>query len=638
MRLSSICRIALSFVLTFSLTWGAQGAFAAGSSDASEGASSSASGSTGDMGSSGDSGSSSAQPTTHYVEDIGIYDHDSPRTVYAYATSKAGSAAISSRGGQIDFDALSIWDDGSSEGGYANVTWSVDDASVATIDARSGELTAKANGTVTVTCSTTKSSETNGTTLEAQVNVTITGQDTAPFVTKIVVCGEDGVPIDGSYSFPKGSELATAELDLQAAVTVYDPVAGASTVYQVTPASGLASQTGGELPDLAWSVTVGAFGTVSEEGIYRPSVAATNEVVASSTAGESGAVVTGSVAVIMPDENDNGQGSDAHPQDTLTIEAEWETQPGVIAISKTFTVDDLEALGTSVKAYTALGGGSYMTLTGRGPNLYDVLEAAGVDTSGGVKSLQVKAYDSDFTISWSLLGETGRYFYPNIDIGSYAEAEPVWPMVAIDSKEAVNSCTVYSADELSDATRFRLLFGATQDGGTTTSKQIKWIHTIHIVLAGSPPATNGSSEGTGSGSDDSDSGSSQGGSTSANATSGSGSDSANATVAGEASGQDDASDVTEQADSGAQGTADDTTPASTSKEEAETQDGSANERAWSVLQAVSNNQSIADQLDVENPFEPFALPSAAGLVAAGGVESFVRFRMQVRSPKGVAGK
>jgi hypothetical protein len=88
MRVSSVCRIALSFVLAFSLTWGAQGAFAAGSSDASDGTSSGASGSTGDSsGSLDNSGGSSTQPTTHYVEDIGIYDHDSPRTVYAYATS-----------------------------------------------------------------------------------------------------------------------------------------------------------------------------------------------------------------------------------------------------------------------------------------------------------------------------------------------------------------------------------------------------------------------------------------------------------------------------------------------------------------------------------------------------------------------
>ena len=50
-------------------------------------------------------------------------------------------------------------------------------------------------------------------------------------------------------------------------------------------------------------------------------------------------------------------------------------------INKTYSVEEMESMGTITQSYTALGGGSYYTMTGRGVPLSTVLANAGVNVA-----------------------------------------------------------------------------------------------------------------------------------------------------------------------------------------------------------------------------------------------------------------
>ena len=357
-----------------------------------------------------------------------------------------------------------------------------------------------------------------------------------------------------------------------------------------------------------------------------------------------------SIAVIMP-----GEGTDSHPQESLIVEASWETDPDNVGLSREFSVEEMEAIGSHLVSYTAFGGDGFMTLTGRGPYLAEVLEAAGVDISG-VQSIEFEAYDGKKPVSWKLLVESDRFFYPDADVGNYNIRTQVAPMLAVESQSISDEVVQFGVDELSDATRFRLLFGANDAAQVTTKYQIKWIRTVRVVLEGSQPDSSSSTSSPTTSSSKSDkppkkpdskhprpprrsgedsSPDAAAGSTDSDSGDGGGNSGRRSIDANIASG--DAADGESQGQLQSGGSQPNSEAEQTDEQTDETgQESGAAARAWSILHAVNKNETQMEDLFADNPFAPFAGPSAAGLLAAGALETFVRFRWQKRRPQ-VAG-
>ena len=439
-------------------------------------------------------GSGGDQANDLYIIDIGVFKNGTTANAYAYAsrvadTRDAVCAAIEERGGRIDFDAAVEWNNETWEYESSKVSWSIapGDEAIARITP-SGVLEAAGtdDGTVTVSATVDGEYTEDGAPLQAIFLVELRGQSEARYVTSIAICDDAGNVIDPSYQFEEGT-LATAMLELQATVTVFDPVSGESAEYQVTPASGLSRQTGGELSDIQWESGDTRLGTVSEEGIYRPAVEGMNLVYAYSNAGFNGQRVTASAAIDMPGE----EHGDYHPQSTLTVKAYYEDYPDQEVASKTYDIDDLEALGTVTYTYTALRGSlGFFTTTGRGPLLIELLKDAGLNPEG-IARLRFGTPDNyQAVVSWDMLVDSDRYYFPNIDVNSYAGAVQVPPIVAIESHRNVGTDTLPNYD-MDDQRRFLLLFGSKDTGETTTSLQVYNIHTLYVELEGSPPVQPG---------------------------------------------------------------------------------------------------------------------------------------------------
>ncbi|MBP3866513.1 MAG: hypothetical protein J6D25_01710, partial [Eggerthellaceae bacterium] len=58
--------------------------------------------------------------------------------------------------------------------------------------------------------------------------------------------------------------------------------------------------------------------------------------------------------------------------------------------------------------------------------------------------------------------------------------------------------------------------------------------------------------------------------------------------------------------------------------------GTAGGREFKVYQVMNKNASETEELVVENPFAPFAVPLGVLFVGAGGLESLLWFRFQRR--------
>lgn len=645
-------RVALVFALAFSTTLGAQVAFAASQQDGGLSVQAEKGGSKGgdkdkkpepssSASSSSSSSSSSKEPDApkHYIQDFGIYlqedenrnvaDTSKPGNVKTLSSADAGvvgedkSLVITKRGEHIKLGVVVDWSDAGLECDPGYVTFKVDDAMLATVttdaNKKSGTLTASGgkNGRVIVTAVLDAGHTADGKEWKTSVAVNLTGQDLTPYVTGIEICDEKDKVIDSTYTFPEGQTTATAVVEFHAKVSVTDPASGASKEYVVTRTNGLSKQTDGQIADLTWTSLYDERGSVSDKGEYRALVEGDNMVSAKSNAGPNGAEVADDVMVIL-----EGAG---HPQSSLTIDVAWYDEGKYTPVkikgqdSITLSVADMEKVGTRKQSYTVygqFGKANFVTYTGRGVLLVDLLKMAGIDDKeGSIESLRLDCFDTTgYEISWEQLVHKSRYYLPNADIGSEADAQQVAPMLAIESGRAKEGSSD-PAEKLDNDDCFRLLFGVGlgEKGENTRMMQRRWINAIHIVLAGSPPSGSGDEPkpgpkpnpngGGGNGDNGGKGGSSeQGGQGGENGTPTQG-------VAGEP-GQGEAVEQT-----------------------AKQVEVRHNKGAWSILQSVNKNDSEVDAIDFDNPFAPFTAPTCVGLFAAGGAEAFVRFRWQKRQPE-----
>lgn len=593
---------------------------------------------------SGTGGGSTTDPATPsqpaeqpYIADVSIWSHDTGTTLgYATSPSSATAARISTKGGTLWFDNVAWWNDGTSVANQSYVTWSVSDPSIATISP-SGVLTAVGDGVVAVTATATANTQ-GGAPLACTIYVEVTGQTDARYVSAVRIAGPDGAAIDGPYILEQ--DISTALLQLYALVDVVDPATGATQTYSTQNGS-IAAQTG-DIADVTWYVgdTIASIDETS--GLFRPSRYGIVSVFCASSAGFGNATVTGSATINTKDPEGGEVKDDYHPQDSIKIKAYYESDPPAdlhndadehFVINKEYSLEQLESMGTVTATYTAIGASGYYTMTGRGVALSTVLESAGVNIAGMSQLNFGTADNIDRPVSSAFIFDTDRYYFPNIDIGSYAEAVQVYPILAFESNEIRNGSTEPNYD-MTEATRFRLLFGATPDGGTS-QYQIKWINTLYVVLAGGPPVQPGSGENTGGGTDN---GEDQGGGGISNGTeAGDGTGSGNAgngmgagMAAGTQGGQDvqnsadAATNAAEGAQSGSMG------PDETSVQEA-AGDADAGSPSFSVYQIPNPNASDVERtVEHDNPFKKYAGPLGVAAALAGGAQAAVWYRRQAK--------
>ena len=552
----------------------------------------------------------------------------------------AEKARIDQKGGTLKFDYVVTWDNGqSNRNGLSYITWTLSpdsDPAVATIN-NAGELTAHKDGTVKVRAVVPADRATGGGELFAQATIAIAGQDDKVYVESIRILGPDGADVTGAV-YEVREKLATAQVKFAAAVTVVDPATDERRTYNT--ADGPLSAQAPELGDLTWRVGDTAMAAVDETtGLYRPARYGMVALMVESKAGFGGASVSAStiVSTINPDEGE--QGDEYHPQDTLTIKAYYtgpdatgryhtpeEDGDAAYVINKEYSLGDLQALGALTAYYTAFAnGGDFYTMQGTGVPFSSVLRDAGVNMDG-IDSFAFITADwptgENRPVTYGFVfGD--RYFYPNIDIGSYADAVQVFPILAWESSQMKNS-TEISQVPMTEATRYRLLFGATPDGGNS-QYQIKWINTIFVRLSGYEAPGGGDEPGGG--------GENGGGSSADNPSNGEGESGAGdaadtAGAAGSSSAQAaDAKQEGASASSASAQAADAEKRAVGGPTQSETTGG----RARNVYQVMNKHESeVEKNMDANNPYAPFTAPLGMLVTGAGGLESLLWFRFQQR--------
>ena len=325
-----------------------------------------------------------------------------------------------------------------------------------------------------------------------------------------------------------------------------------------------------------------------------------------------------------------------HAQSTLTVKAYWEDYPpensadeSKYVINKTYTLDQLEELGTTTQTYTAVGASSYYTMTGRGVLLSTLLKDAGVNIKGMKQIAFGTADNIDRPVSSNFVFDTNRYYYPNIDVNSHAEKVQVAPMIAFESSEIRSGSTEPNYD-FSDHTRYRLLFGAKADGSNNSQYQIKWINTLYVMLEGGPAAEEENGGNDGNGGNGTDNGGSKDKSGNSSGTTGSG-------TAGSGSGSGRAgtgSDGGSQGNSGGESATKGNATAAEGASGGQTQataatDGAGSQSGYKVYQVMNRyKQDVEKDLDYENPYAPYAAPLGVAVLISGAMESLIWFRRQ----------
>ena len=597
-----------------------------------------------DAGSGSAGGSPAATPATPsqsaqqpYIADVSIWSHESGATVgVASSPSSAIAARISAKGGTLWFDNVAWWNDGTSVANQSYVSWSVSDPSIATISP-GGILTAVGDGIVAVTATATANTQ-GGAPLACTIYVEVTGQTDARYVSGIRIAGPDGAALSGPYILEQ--DLSTAMAQFYALVDVVDPATGATKTYSTQNGS-IAAQTG-DIADVTWYAGDIIAAIDQTTGLFRPSRYGIASIYCASAAGQGGATVTGSATVNTKDPTGGEVRDDYHPQSSIKVKAYYEQDPPAdlhddsdehFVINKEYSLEQLESMATGPYTYTALSDSAYYTMTGRGVILSALLEDAGVNIAGMSQLNFGTADNIDRPVSSAFIFDTNRYYFPNIDIGSYAGAVQVYPIIAFESNEIKNAGTDPNFD-MTEATRFRLLFGSTPDGGTSQF-QIKWINTLYVVLAGGPPVQPGNGENPGGSNNEGDQ--PGGGGISNGTTTGDGSgsgDEGNGTGSGMAKGDQGGSDVqgsSDAADNAAEGAQSGSAGQSDTGAQASADDSESGAPAFSVYQIPNPNASeVEHTVEHDNPFKKYAGPLGAAAVVAGAGQTALWYRRQAR--------
>lgn len=560
-------------------------------------------------------------PVYDGINDIGIYYLNTDTCVGETTYPNRRDVPITEKGGKLQFYTVSSWDDWSTTTDDYRVQWATTDSSVFRV--YGGMVEATGNGTAQLIAYINSSDNPNGSYVEAVATIYVSGQEDAFYVTNIRIADSDGNEIPAGEPHIVTGDLSTAMEQFYALVDVYDIATGTVSTYS-TANGPMSSQIPG-MGDVQWYVGDPAMSSVESDampGLWRPAVYGISSLYAYTNAGEGNSRVSASVTVTMRDPNGGTQSDEYHPQNSLTVLAYYEMYPPEdmrdhddpkFVINKEYSLDELSVMGSVTATYTAFGSGTYYTMTGQGVPLATVLSEAGINLDGA-KTIQFGTADLlDRSVSVEYVFDTNRYYFPNIDMLSFADAQQVYPILAFVSNISKNAGTEPDYN-MSEATRFRLLFGSTTEGGSS-SYQVKWIHTLYVMLYGAPAVDDGDGEGGGGGEGG------EGG--------GSGGDEGDGTGGGDegsnaGGGPADASESNAQEGaSGGTGGTDSGTASSTG-----TVAQSATERQFQIYQMMNRADSDTEALDYSNPYAPAAGLGGGLAFAAGCLYSLRWFRRQ----------
>lgn len=471
--------------------------------------------------------------------------------------------------------------DSSTDLGTIDITFKSSDTKVATVSP-SGLVTPVKNGSCTITASV-KNPDKYG---EASVSVDfkISGQN-GNYVSDVQITDKKGKEITGTVVL-SGDGAKPVYYQLYATITWSD-ANGKKVKTEKTSAKKCSASyswaTAGNTEVVSINKTTGRMAS-QQSGI--------GQVMITVAGGKAGKTVSDTIYVRV----DTGQ-YDYNPADSLTLKVSYEKYPDKYVTTKTYSAKKLaKLLSGSVQTnnYTVIGGNGYATIRATGYQFIDVLRLLNCDIDD-IKQFRFGTQDSyDSPVSYEYLFGQTRYWFPNYDIGSTAEAVVVPPLLATANSMHWNESYISPDEKLDESTRFRLVFGVSGTADSNTSKQIYYINTINIVLKGAPPASDGDGDSKGD-----DSGNGNGGSGGGSGGSGNG---GSGTGAGPGPSDSSSGGTAGKGDDAAAGT------------------------KWRVYQIMSDAKSTPGTLDLENPLAPFAAPAAGAAFVLGGLYFYLDFR------------
>lgn len=541
---------------------------------------------------------------------------------YVGGTSYRLDDGITEKGGKVRLMVEATWSDSKifkqSDSGWRDIdgqiVWTSSAMSVATVDS-TGVVTAVGDGEAVITATAP-----NG--VSATMGVTVIGQNGA-YVAGAHVVDEAGDPYGTSYvvvdDINTGSRTFYVQLRYSDGTTACN-APGASD-YSAEGSAVIASC-------CTWSITSSDVGYVNpSSGNFIPSQDGRSQVIVTATGGNpnvANGLVTASVSINV----NTGKYKDGKaPSSQLAVKVEYEQMPGVVGKEETYSIDELQGIQNVTCTYSLTkSGGLYVTDTASGIYLSTLLEHMGIATSD-VLYFQFAANDgaNPGKITNSFLFGYERYYFPLANAASTNGQVAVAPMLAYaDSWREGGTCEPNT--ELNSGTCLRLLFGSTGLADNSTSKSLKYINTMTIVLDGAPPTDWGNNtkpdgkdeDKRDGGTRTDDKGGNGGGS---GLSSGQGSATGLGTSEGEGIGDSSGATL------GSSESPDD--PGDSDGFGDAEEDGTGSAARWQVFEMMSNAQSDIDPIDFSNPLEPFVLPGVAAVAAAGGGFTFRRYRKEL---------
>lgn len=549
------------------------------------------------------------------------------RSLLAFASNPTDKVrvTVTAKSQTLQLFCLATWSDGSSQPGASYVEWSSSNPDVAKVST-GGLVTPVSDGKARIDC-TAKANYTGGRALTASLWLEVKGQKDSRYVSAIRIVDADGNPVgEAPIILDESVSNPAAFLRFGALVDVTDPKTGDVRTYD-TRQIPLSTQVP-DVADLKWTVNAEDMGFVDNNGLYRPKTYGTVLVYCDSPSGKGGDRVRAQVAIQTIDPEGNLK-PDYHPQDSLTVKVYYETMPPQditdpndknYAVNKTYSLADLQALGVQTATYTSLSSTSYYTINASGVPVAAVLRDAGVNLDG-ISTLEFGTYDGySQPLSYSFLYQP-RYYYPNIGNADnkYAGAEQVYPIFAFEASRTRNAETEKDYGDMTPATRFELVFGATPEGGTS-QYQIKWVHTLYVMLAGAPPVEQGDDKPKDEGPKDDPQNPNAAGSDLQQSQKGGPGSGGNGD--GGSGGAGDGAGNGPDAASSAGGSAN-------GNRTAFSEDGSG---AFSIYQIMNRNPSDVEvDTAFDNPYKRFVAPTALLVLIAGALQAAWWFRRQSRA-------
>lgn len=585
---------------------------------------------------------------------------------------------IEEKGGQLRLMACATWADlesGDLTSYYESdeswrappqLLWTTSDPSIAIVDAR-GVVTAVGDGQAVITVTTPGSDATyNNAPVTCSMVIDIAGQSGA-YVTRAQVIDANGDAYGTTYI--QITDIAAGGVDLYVRLHYSDG----------TTASNLPGQADYDPEKTAncrWAVSSSEVGSINaESGRFMPAADGFCTVEVSTSGGDAnknGGWVIGTAKLSV----NTGIYADGNmPAEALTVNVEYQSMPGVVGKSHTYTIDELKAIECATQTYTFFKGNTYITDTAQGIYLSTLLGLPELEVAIPdilYFSLAAKDGANPGKITRQFLFDNVRYYYPYAYFGSSQDAVPVAPMLAYaDSWKVGGFCDPTPVEDLNPGTCLRLMYGAAALNDFASSYSVKYIHTLTVVLDGAPPTDwgktdepltppsptdpeqpeppkdgndddnasgddsnggDGDTQGPGNGNVNQDGDPNGGDGTTDDPTGGAapaGGNEPDPVGHGESGGIIPATQLMRESAKRAAAQGETEQEAVTEVDDAETPLAETAESPWHIYEMMKRQQTEMPPIVMDNPLEPYVAPAALVALAAGAAAAFLSYRRRL---------